>query len=83
MTLNANQNKTFFLYFSPDTGVQPPNYTIPFPINASNYTVVVYPEEKFSSLSLTKFAALRNKTYGDVTQTLGTQYDFYLEVEAV
>jgi len=83
LTLNANQNKTFFIYFSPDAGVQPPSYTIAFPINASNYSAVVYPEEKLSALSLTKLAALRNKTYDDVKQTLGAQYDFYLEVEAV
>lgn len=82
LTLNANQNKTLFIYFSPDAGVQPPNYTITFPINASNYTVVVYPEEKLSALSLTKLAALRNKTYDDVKQTLGAQYEFNLEVEA-
>jgi len=83
LTLNANQNKTFFLYFSPDAGVQPPNYTISFPINATNYSAVAYPEEKLSTLSVTKLSALRNKTYEDVVQTLGTEYNFKLEIEAV
>lgn len=83
LTLNANQSKTFFLYFSPDKDVQPQNLTLAFPVNATNYTAVVYPEEKLSSLSVTKITALRNKSYDDVIQTLGTEYEFNLEIEVV
>jgi len=80
LTLSASQNKTFFVYFSSDKEVQPPNYTIMFS-STPNYTGIVYPEEKFSSLSITKLGAIRNKTYEDVVQTLGGEYDFNLEIE--
>jgi len=81
ISLAANQNKTFFAYFSSDKEVQPPNYTIEFQ-NTPNYTALAYPEEKLSSLSITKLGAVRNKTYEDVMQTLGGEYEFNIEIEA-
>ncbi len=82
LTLSPSETKKFFIYFSPDKQIQPTNYTIEFPVNASNYTAVVYPEERFDAVSVSKMKALRNLTYADVARTLGLIYKFNVEVSS-
>jgi hypothetical protein len=82
LTLNPSETKKFFIYFSPDKQIQPENYTIEFPVNASNYTAVAYPEERFDAISVSKMKALRNLIYADVARTLGLAYKFNVEVSS-
>lgn len=80
LSILANSNKTFFIYYSSDTEIAAPNYSIAFPINASNYSVKTYSEETLTAMSVSKIRALRNKSYSEVAYTLGTEYDFKIEV---
>jgi hypothetical protein len=78
-SFSANENKTFFLFYSPDKGVAAPEYSFSFP-SVSNFTFVIFPEEKLSTISITKLKGLRNLTYEEVLKTLGTEYKFNLEI---
>jgi hypothetical protein len=82
VTLAANGQKTLYVYFSPDKAVLPPNYTMPF-INSTNYTVIAYPEDELDVLSVEKLAKLRSLPYAEVVHTLGTDYEFSVEVVEV
>jgi hypothetical protein len=82
LSLNPMETKKFFLYYSPEQKVISQNYSIEFPVNAANYTAVAYPEEKFSAISVSKMEALRNRTYEEVSRTLGQIYQFNVEVSS-
>jgi len=81
LSLNPLDAKKFFIYYSPEQKIVPSNYTIEFPSNA-NYTAVAYPEEKFTAISVSKMNALRNRTYDEVSRTLGQIYQFNVEVSS-
>jgi hypothetical protein len=68
--------------------LRPTNYGgIPYPTytnwtsNMTNFTVVKYPIEALKMVSVTKVRALRNLTYSQVAQTLGSNTRFQLEVD--
>lgn len=81
-TLSANQNKTFFVYYSGESSIDPANYTISFPEfnSTANVSVQIYPEEVFSILSVSKLNKLRQLNYDDIITIIGTEYKFNLEV---
>jgi hypothetical protein len=82
LSMAASSNNTFFIYYSPDKYIESSNYSIEFPAasNWTNFTLKVYPEEKMSAISVTKMIALRNKSYDEVVNTLGTEYKVKIEV---
>jgi hypothetical protein len=82
LSLGPREAKKFFIYYSPDQQIISSNYTIEFPVNATNYTAVVYPEEKFTAISVSKMKSLRNRTYYEVARTLGLIYQFNVEVSS-
>jgi len=79
LTINPYESKKYFVYYSPQKHILPSNYSFTFP-TAENYTVVIYPEEKLASISVDKLKGLRNLSYEEVVQTLGSKYNFYVEV---
>lgn len=82
VTIPALTSKTFFVYFSPESGINLTNYgTVAFPANVTNYTAIVYPAEKLSMVSPSKLRALRNLTYTQVAETLGSNTRFEVEVD--
>lgn len=82
VTLPALRSKIFFVYFSPESGINSSNYgTIPFPQNATNYTATKYPAETLRMLSPSKLVALKNLTYSQILETLGGNTRFRIEVE--
>lgn len=78
-TVPANQNKTFFVYYSDDKNVTGSNYTLDF-TGAYNITALKYPVEKLTAISVAKMRALRNLTYSEVVQSVGSGYDFDIEI---
>lgn len=78
-SFSANQNKTFFVYFSGERTIAAANYSIPFSI-PSNFTVKVYPEQELSAISVSRLNVLRNLTYEEVVRTVGTEYEFNIEI---
>jgi len=80
LSLNANQNRTFFIYFSPDKNISAPSYSLSFPDDAINYSILIFPEDKLSAVSVQKLLALRKLNYDDVIQTFFTGYKFNLEI---
>jgi len=78
-SFSANQNKTFFVYFSNDKSIAPSNYSLPFTA-PSNFMLQIYPEEILPVISIAKLLALRNLTYEEVVRTLGTEYKFRIEI---
>lgn len=83
MSLVAYEEKYVFVYFSPDRTILPANYSLAYPINLTNITAYAYPEEKFTMVSPSKLAALRSLSYEEVLRTVGRDYKFRVEVEAV
>jgi len=80
-SFSANQTKTFFIYFSGETSIADSSYSLDF-TNPSDFLVQVFPEEKFSALSISKLSALRNLPYEEVLRTLGIEYKFNIEIDA-
>ncbi|MEM5790824.1 MAG: hypothetical protein QXP77_02145 [Candidatus Aenigmatarchaeota archaeon] len=74
------EEKYFLVYFSDDRGVLPSNYSVQ-PSEMQNFSVSILPEQKFSSISVSKLEALRNLSYEEVSQILG-DYNFYFEVSS-
>lgn len=81
VSVPALTGKTFFVYFSPESGVNGTSYTIAFPNNVTNYTAIGYPVETLRAVSPSKLRALRNLSYGQVAETLGSSTRFQLEVD--
>jgi hypothetical protein len=79
-TFSANQKKTFFVYYSDDKNVTGSNYTMSF-TGAYNLTVLKYPLEKLTVVSVAKIRAMRNLTYSEIVQSVGSYYDFNVEIE--
>ena len=77
-SFQAYEQKVFWVYFSDDRGILPPNYSLP-QAQTQNFTVQILPEEKLYALSVSKLEALKNLDYEEVLQTLGS-YKFYLEI---
>ncbi|MDI6798500.1 MAG: hypothetical protein QMD12_00675 [Candidatus Aenigmarchaeota archaeon] len=77
-SFSANQSKTFFVYFSNDKSIAPPNYSLPFTAQ-TNFTIQIYPEEVLPVISISKLLALRNLSYEEVARTLG-RYRFNIEI---
>jgi hypothetical protein len=73
----------FYLYFSGDDEILPATYSSIVFTNVTNYTVKYYPEENLPALSVAKLKALKNLPYAEVARTLGTNYNFYLEVGGI
>lgn len=70
--------KYYHLYYSPDKNVTSVSYTLPSGY-ATNMTIVLFPEEKLSALSLAKLGALRKINYDDIAPCVG-DYDFYIRI---
>jgi len=77
----ANQKKVFFVYFSGEKTIAAANYSLVFS-NPSNFSVQIFPEEKFSAVSVSKLLTLRNLTYEEIVRVLGTEYGFNVEISA-
>jgi len=75
----ANQNKTFFVYFSGEKLVAPPNYSLSFE-GSSNFTIQVFPEENLPTISISKLNKLRGLEYEEVVKTVGAEYEFNIEI---
>jgi len=80
LTLNANQQKTFYLYFSDSNNITQPTYSLDFPVNVTNITVNVYPEDILSMISPAKLYALRKYSVDNVMKSLGGSLNFNLEI---
>ena len=78
-SFSVYQSRTFFVYFSSDTEILPPSYSLPFN-TATNFNVTVYPAEKMLWLSVKKLRELRELNYTQAVNSLLTGNDFYLEV---
>lgn len=82
VTIPALTSKRFFIYFSPESNINVTNSTtIWWPVNATNYTTIVYPPENLKMVSPSKLRALRNLTYSQVAEILGGDVSFELEVD--
>jgi hypothetical protein len=79
VTLSANGKANFFMFYSPQQKILPNFTSYSYP-NAKNYTVLLYPEITLQTVSIDKLLALRKLSYGQVVQTLSTNYKFYIEV---
>jgi hypothetical protein len=79
LTLLPNESKFFFLYFSSEKEIVPPNYFLEFP-NETNYTFQVFPVQEFHGISVGKLIQLRNLSYEEVIQTLPKGYNFRVEI---
>jgi len=78
-TFSANQKKTFFVYYSDDKNVTGSNYTLDF-TGAYNLTVLKYPVEKLTAISVAKMKAMKELTYSEMVQSVGSGYDFNIEI---
>lgn len=70
LTLQPYESKFFFLYFSSQESVIPPNYSVQFPQEAKNYTFETYPIQEMQMISVDKLKVLRNLDYEILLQTL-------------
>jgi hypothetical protein len=77
----ANENKTLFVYFSPDKVISAPNYSISF-ASAASFSIERYPTDELYTVSVEKMNALRNKSYDEIVRTFGRGYDFNVELDA-
>ena len=75
---NAYEEKYFLIFFSDDRGILPSNYSLQ-PSETQNFSITFLPEQKLSSISVSKLEALRNLSYETVLQILG-DYNFYFKV---
>jgi len=82
VTLNANENKLFYVFYSPENYVTAQNYSVDYPVNVTNYTVQMFPEQELKIVSVSKLLGLKNLDYDQLLQTLGTNLQFRLEVGA-
>lgn len=76
---------TFFVYYSPEAGINATGYgNIVFPSynTPNNLNITYYPTESLRMVSPSKLRALRNLTYSQVAQTLGSNTRFQLEVDS-
>lgn len=77
-TFSASQTKYYYLYYSPDKNATAASYTLPSAV-ATNMTIIIYPEEKLTAISVSKLNALRNTSYSNIISLLGN-YQFYLTI---
>jgi hypothetical protein len=80
LTLLPNESKFFFLYFSSEKDVAPPNYFLDFPVNETNYTFQVFPIQELQAISISKLKGLRNLSYEELLQTIPKGYNFRVEI---
>lgn len=88
ISLSALRPTRFSVYYSSEYGINATNYgVISYPkytnwtSNMTNFTVVKYPVEALKMVSVTKVRALKNLTYSQVAQTLGSNTRFQVEVD--
>lgn len=82
VTIPALTSKIFFVYYSPESGINGTNtLAVPFPANQTNYSAVVYPSDELKMISPSKMRALRNLSYPQVAEVLGGDVAFELEVD--
>lgn len=79
-TLNSQQSRYFYVYYSPEKFINSTSFPFAFPQSMTNITVNVTPEERITVVSPIKLKTLRNQTYEDVIQTISTKYKMYIEV---
>lgn len=79
LTLQANSQAKFYLYYSPQRTILPNSAGFGY-TNTTNYTVTVYPELTLQAVSVDKLLALRNLTYGQISQIISPNFKYYLEV---
>ena len=86
ITIPALTAKAFFIFYSPEPGINATNYgDIEFNAylnGTSNYTIINYPTEELTMISPSKVNALRNLTFDEIKATLGG-INFELEVDDV
>jgi hypothetical protein len=80
ISLEPNGSEFFFLYFSSQKNVQPPNYFLEFPVSVNNYTFQTFPAQELQAISVDKLKALRNLSYEEILQTIPKGYEFRVEV---
>jgi len=79
VTVSANSQAKFFLFYSPEKKIIPNPASYSYP-SAGNYTSIIYPEITLQTVSVDKLLSLRNLSYDQVAQTLSTNFKFYFEV---
>jgi hypothetical protein len=79
VSLAANQTKKFYIYFSPDENVSSPSYG-DIPLDGANITKKIFPEEKITAISSTKWNVLKNMSYEELRKTIGEDYRFRIEI---
>ncbi len=77
-TFSANEIKYYHLYYSSDKNVSATVQSMSSP-NATNMTIVFYPEEKLDTISIAKFGALNRHSYETISQFL-SRYGFAINV---
>ncbi|MEM5869837.1 MAG: hypothetical protein QXR09_01575 [Candidatus Aenigmatarchaeota archaeon] len=80
ISLQPYQSQFFFLYFSSEKNVIPPNYSLPFPVNETNYSFEIFPVQELQMISVNKLIALRSLNYEEVLQTIPKGYAFRVEL---
>ncbi|MEM5879509.1 MAG: hypothetical protein QXU74_03395 [Candidatus Aenigmatarchaeota archaeon] len=80
VSLQPYQSQFFLLYFSSEKSVVPPNYSLAFPVNETNYSFQTSPVQEFQMISVDKFKALKSLDYGEVLQTIPKGYVFEVEI---
>jgi hypothetical protein len=78
-SFSAHQSKTFFVYFSSDSDIRSPTYSLPFN-TTTGFNLNVYPAEKMLGLSVKKLRELRELNYTDAVNSLLAGYEIYVEV---
>jgi hypothetical protein len=79
VSLPANGNATFFVFYSAQQQILPSSSSYSYP-NVTNYTVIRYPEITLQTVSVDKLLALRKLDYNQIVQIISTNNKFYMEV---
>jgi hypothetical protein len=73
------QQKKFYIYYSPDENVSSPGYG-DISLDGANITKKIFPEEKLTAISSTKWNALQNISYEELRKSIGEDYRFRIEI---
>lgn len=79
VNLLANQQKKFYIYFSLDSNISNPGYG-DISTDGTNITKKIFPEEKITAISSTKWNALQNISYDELRKTMGENYRFRISI---
>ncbi len=74
-SITSNSQKIFFIYFSPEKNILPSDYSIEFPSTIENLSITILPEEQLKMISVSKLQKLRNISYDEIIQSLGSEFN--------